>query len=101
MTQAPPERLEAVIRGVVQGVGYRWFVRDTAARLGLRGWVANRSDGSVAVIAEGAAEVLTELEACLRQGPPGASVDEVAARREAARGAPARFEIRSGSHPGD
>ena len=43
------QRLVANVRGSVQGVGFRWFVQREAARLGLDGWVANRSDGSVEV----------------------------------------------------
>ena len=46
------QRLVAIVRGQVQGVGYRWFVQREAARLGLQGWVANQLDGSVEVVAE-------------------------------------------------
>ena len=51
--RAPPQRLVATVRGMVQGVGFRWFVQREAARLGLDGWVANQVDGSVEVVAEG------------------------------------------------
>ena len=95
------ERLEASVHGTVQGVGFRWFVRRQATALGLTGWVANRSDGSVAVVAEGLRERLAALESVLGTGPHGASVERVDARRLAPTGGFARFEIRSGGHLGD
>jgi acylphosphatase len=64
-----------LIRGRVQGVGYRAFVQATALDRGLEGWVRNRRDGSVeAVIAGPASTVAHMLDAC-RRGPPGARVD--------------------------
>ncbi|HUL50216.1 MAG TPA: acylphosphatase [Gemmatimonadales bacterium] len=66
-----------VVRGVVQGVGFRWFVLRNAHSLGLRGWVTNRPDGTVEVVAEGAAAALDELERALTQGPRGARVEQV------------------------
>ena len=66
-----------LIRGRVQGVGYRAFVEYTALEHGLEGWVRNRRDGSVeALFAGPAATVAKVLEAC-RRGPPGARVDGV------------------------
>ena len=66
------------ITGRVQGVGYRAWAMQTAARLGLRGWVRNRSDGSVEALVIGeAADVGAMTEAC-RQGPLGARVREIA-----------------------
>jgi acylphosphatase len=63
----------------VQGVGYRLWATRTAARLGLRGWVRNRADGSVELLVTGAAEdVAAMVEAC-RRGPIGADVAKVAA----------------------
>jgi acylphosphatase len=94
-------RLEAVVRGQVQGVGYRWFVVHEASRLGLDGWVANEADGSVRVLAEGPDADLDGLVVVLRDGPSGASVTDVAVRREPARGGLAGFDIRSGAHRGD
>ena len=75
----PP--LRALVRGRVQGVGFRWFVRQRARELGVRGWVRNRSDGSVEVHADGEPDALERLRASLRTGPPGArvtAVDDVA-----------------------
>jgi acylphosphatase len=66
-----------LIRGRVQGVGYRAFVEYTALEHGLEGWVRNRRDGSVeALFAGPAATVAQVLEAC-RRGPPGARVEAV------------------------
>jgi acylphosphatase len=97
----PPRRLEAIVFGLVQGVGFRWFVQDEASRLGLAGWTANRSDGSVEVVAEGPESVLAHLVDAMRDGPPGASVSRVDVRHEPARGDLVGFIIRSGSHRGD
>ena len=97
----PGERLVATVRGLVQGVGFRWFVQQEARRLGLAGWVVNGSDGSVEVVAEGNRELIERLAALLWEGPAGASVSDVAMRREPVRGNLVDFEIRSGGHSGD
>jgi len=66
-----------VVVGRVQGVGFRWFVYRTAARLGLAGWVRNLPDGRVEVVARGSADALDELLADLKTGPRSASVERV------------------------
>ena len=67
------------VTGRVQGVGYRLWVMRTAAHLGLRGWVRNRTDGSVEALVTGAPDdIAAMIEAC-RNGPPGARVADVAA----------------------
>ena len=66
------------VRGRVQGVGFRYTTRNTARRLGLQGWVRNRSDGSVEVWAQGTAEALRHLDVFLGSGPRGARVESVA-----------------------
>jgi acylphosphatase len=101
VSEAGDERLTAIVRGHVQGVGFRWFVERSALRLGLTGWVRNREDRTVEVVAEGPPEVLDRLAAALQEGPPGARVEHVGQRRDAATGAFQRFSIRSGWHPGD
>ena len=63
--------------GRVQGVGYRYFVLREADALDLVGWVANESDGSVRLVAEGPRDRLETLLASLREGPPGALVSHV------------------------
>ena len=66
-----------VVRGRVQGVGFRWFVEREAHILGISGWVRNNSDGSVEVLAQGSREQLLGLRSRLRQGPRAARVDDV------------------------
>jgi len=73
----PLTRLHVLIRGRVQGVGFRWFALETAESLGLAGWVKNRADGSVEAEAEGPVEALNEFEKRLRTGNPSARVDEI------------------------
>jgi acylphosphatase len=80
-----------VVRGRVQGVGYRAWTEHTALRRGLEGWVRNRSDGSVEAVFAGPATVVEAMIEACRRGPPGAQVhaleqregglDEVALRR--------------------
>lgn len=94
-------RLVAIVRGHVQGVGFRWFVEREAARLRLDGWVANRPDGAVEVVAEGPADRLELLVLQLWEGPLGSSVTAVEVRHEPARGNIVGFAIRSGAHRGD
>lgn len=98
---AETKRLVAIVRGDVQGVGFRWFVEREAARLGLAGWVANRADGSVEVVAEGDEDSLRELLLQLWEGPSGSAVRDVGVRHEPARGNIVGFSIRSGAHRGD
>jgi len=74
---APEKTVRLRISGEVQGVGYRIWATRTAAALRLRGWVRNRFDGSVEVLATGTSEaVATFVEAC-RRGPPAAQVAAV------------------------
>jgi acylphosphatase len=71
------ERLRAFVRGDVQGVAFRWFVQREASGLGLRGWVRNRMDGRVEVLAEGDRPALEGLTRLLSRGPRMARVDGV------------------------
>jgi acylphosphatase len=66
-----------LVRGHVQGVGFRWWVWRQATRLGLHGLARNLRDGSVEVIAEGSDAGLADLERLLAQGPPAAQVEGV------------------------
>lgn len=94
-------RLDATVVGVVQGVGFRWFVAERARELGLAGWVANQADGSVRCVAEGSEDRLGRLLAALRAGPAAAQVDDVAVLWSPPTGAFTTFAIRSGAHRGD
>ena len=66
-----------MIRGRVQGVGFRWFVQREAAELGLCGWVRNTADGQVELVAAGSAKQLAELKTALQRGSRGSRVDAV------------------------
>ncbi|WP_332770198.1 acylphosphatase [Phenylobacterium sp.] len=65
------------IHGRVQGVGYRWWATEEALRLGLDGWVRNRRDGSVELLAIGSETGTEQLVAACRRGPPSAQVSRV------------------------
>ncbi|HET6231223.1 MAG TPA: acylphosphatase [Longimicrobiaceae bacterium] len=69
--------LHVRVNGRVQGVGFRWFVREEARRLGLSGWVTNLESGDVEVAAGGTAASLERLRAALRVGPAGAAVMDI------------------------
>jgi acylphosphatase len=94
-------RLEALVQGRVQGVGFRVHVARTARGLRLRGWVSNEPSGQLRCVAEGALDDLRALLEALRTGPPGAVVERVDETWLPATGTFTRFEIRSGWHPGD
>jgi len=66
-----------VVRGRVQGVGFRAFVEDEARARGLAGWVRNRRDGSVEALFSGPSEKVDAVITALRMGPPAARVDNV------------------------
>ena len=67
-----------VVRGLVQGVSYRWSMVQAARRLGVRGWVRNRRDGSVEALVQGDAAAVDALIAWCRRGPPASHVEDVA-----------------------
>ena len=66
-----------LVKGRVQGVGFRWFVHREAAEIGLRGWVKNTDAGPVAAVAAGEPDQLAELRAALHKGSRGSRVDAV------------------------
>jgi acylphosphatase len=94
-------RLEAVVRGRVQGVGFRYHIVREARRLGVSGWVANERDGSVRTVAEGPADALDRMEHLLRTGPPGSFVDGVSVVRMPGTGLFDGFVVRASGHSGD
>jgi acylphosphatase len=75
--RTPVEARRFLVRGRVQGVGFRWFVEREAQILGITGWVRNNEDGSVEVLAVGTPEQLAGLRLKLQQGPRAARVDGV------------------------
>ncbi len=66
-----------LVRGRVQGVGFRWFVEREAHILGIAGWVRNHHDGTVEVMAQGTRDQLAGLHSRLREGPRASRVDSV------------------------
>jgi acylphosphatase len=66
-----------LVSGLVQGVGFRWFVARHARSLGLAGFARNLADGRVEVVVNGPDETLTQLERLLQQGPANAQVERV------------------------
>lgn len=88
------ERVHIVIYGRVQGVFFRALTQEKAAELGLTGWVRNREDGTVEVVAEGGKDKLDELVKWCRTGPPDARVTEVEVRSEPYTGEFKEFSIK-------
>jgi acylphosphatase len=76
-TEKPIEAKRYLVRGRVQGVGFRWFVEREAHILGIAGWVRNNHDGSVEVVAQGTRDQLSGLHSRLREGPRASRVDSV------------------------
>jgi acylphosphatase len=76
-TERATQARRFVVRGRVQGVGFRWFVEREAHVLGVSGWVRNNADGSVEVLAQGTRDQLLGLRSRLRQGPRAARVEDV------------------------
>lgn len=97
----PDARLDVTVFGRVQGVGFRYFVLRRATELGLRGWVANQSGGSVRCVAEGPRDRLELLLERIRAGPVSATVERVSEAWMPATGTLGPFGLRSGAHPGD
>ncbi|MFO1540791.1 MAG: acylphosphatase [Chloroflexota bacterium] len=94
-------RIAARVEGLVQGVGFRRWVKRQADRLECDGWVRNEADGSVMLEAEGAPAQVASLEALVRRGPPGAWVRAAVVRELPVVGGSAGFTIRTGHHTGD
>ncbi len=87
-------RLEAIVHGIVQGVNFRYYTRREAAQLGVVGYVRNRWDGTVEVVAEGDREKLEQLLRWLHRGPRSAVVEKVDVRWTEPMGKFTRFEVR-------
>jgi acylphosphatase len=83
-----------VVRGLVQGVGYRYFARQAALRLGVHGWVRNLPSGEVEVHAEADAETLADFRAALERGPLMAHVSQVIEEHAPASGGYSSFLVK-------
>lgn len=94
MAESETIRLHAIVEGRVQGVSFRVFVIDAARALDLRGWVCNRWDESVEVVAEGERQALEKLLAQLQRGPRAAYVTRVSQEWQASTGEYHDFRIR-------
>ncbi|HLE15745.1 MAG TPA: acylphosphatase [Anaerolineales bacterium] len=95
MSDMGPTRLHAIVEGRVQGVGFRAFAIRKAEDLNLTGWVRNRWDDSVEVVAEGDRATLDRFVAALFQGPTSANVTRITPEWQAATGEFPRFSSRS------
>jgi len=86
-----------VVRGRVQGVGFRWFVEREAHILKIAGWVRNNPDSTVEVLAQGTREQLAGLHSRLREGPRAARVDDVEVKGAGAIPGLTSFQVREGA----
>ena len=93
MSSAVDSCVKIVVTGLVQGVGFRWFMERTAQKLGVRGWVKNRFDGSVEIEAEGSESDLQALIKEVHIGPRSASVKGVSVEWKSYTGQYHSFEI--------
>jgi acylphosphatase len=94
MSESDQARLHAIVEGRVQGVGFRAFVLESALELGLTGWVRNRWDGTVEVMAEGPKVDLERLLEALRRGPHSYTTSDVRPEWLEATGEFTRFQVR-------
>lgn len=91
--QQEHQRVDLIVSGRVQGVGFRYYAYDEAIRIGVVGYVRNLYDGDVEVVAEGTKEQLRELIQAIKRGPAFARVVEVCENWEPARGQFREFRI--------
>ncbi len=94
MNTTAKARMHLVITGRVQGVWYRASAQSEAQGLGLTGWVRNRADGDVELVAEGSRAALESLLEWCRNGPPMAHVEDVRVRWEAPLDEAQDFQLR-------
>ena len=95
MNESEQIRLHAIVKGRVQGVGFRAFVVETGLVLGATGWARNHWDGSVEVVAEGDQKTLEDLLAALRRGPRISRVSQVEQNWGTATGEFNSFHVKS------
>ena len=87
------KRVHVIVEGRVQGVFFRAYTRDEAVKLGLSGWVRNRTDGSVEAFIEGEKTAVEKMEQWLHEGSPHSLVKTIHTTEEALTGSTAAFEI--------
>jgi|UniRef100_A0A7C4YFQ5 acylphosphatase len=87
-------RINAIVKGYVQGVGYRFFTERKAKEYGITGWVKNLRDGNVQVVAEGERSIIEEFIKDLKVGPHSASVTDIEIKWEKYTGEFKDFEVR-------
>ncbi len=87
-------RLNAIVKGYVQGVGYRFFTVRKALGYGITGWVKNLRDGNVQVVAEGERSIVEEFIKDLKVGPYSANVTDIEIKWEEYTGEFQTFEVR-------
>lgn len=87
-------RLHAIVKGLVQGVNFRYYTQGRAGDLGLTGWVRNLRDGSVEVVAEGRRQALEALAEFLKSGPPAAQVTDLKTTWAESGGEFTHFDVR-------
>ena len=88
------QRLHAIVEGRVQGVGFRYFTQERAVSLGLTGWVRNRWNGTVELVAEGPREDVEKLLQAVRRGPRVGTTQNVNVDFQEATGEFGSFYIR-------
>ena len=86
-------RVHVIVEGRVQGVFFRAYTRNEAVKLGLSGWVRNRTDGSVEVLIEGEKIAVEKMEQWLHEGSPHSLVKMIHTTEETPMGSTAAFEI--------
>jgi acylphosphatase len=90
------KRVHLIISGFVQGVFYRASTRDTAMRIGLKGWVRNLPDGNVEAVFEGPVDKLQKAVEWCHEGPPGARVTKIDEKWDDYSGEFGSFDVRYG-----
>ena len=88
-------RYKVIVRGIVQGVNFRYYTRGQAIRYNVTGWVRNLPDGSVAAVFEGEEQDVEAMVQWCRHGPPSAEITELIAQPEEYRGEFSSFSIKS------
>jgi acylphosphatase len=87
-------RVKVIVKGIVQGVNFRYYAQRQAAKFNVSGWVKNLPDGSVAAVFEGDEQDVETMVQWCRRGPPSAHVTELIAQPEEYRGEFSSFSVK-------